>query len=293
MLASLVPGLRDVRAPLAAGYLWMIVAWIAFEPAVPEREAAEGVLASIYRVSDVLSAVGVGVALSFAAYLLGSLSASTLTPLLRRLFPRAWSRSTDQDVSVPRAPLSPQAEAALSLVVRNTRDQVMSSLALTDWDPDRFLAERTGRRLFSAKDAANPHAVGRAGHALIDELLNRDAPVAYAGPGSMEPVDVDAQRDLMLARAVLQDLDIVAQTRLLGRDQELYAEVDRNRAAVELRLAVIPPLLCLAIAVGARSSPWLLTVLAGLGAILCWGLFRDAIRSRMSGSSWNLGGGLR
>ena len=279
MLASLVPGLRDVRAPLAAGYLWMIVAWIAFEPAVPEREAAEGVLASIYRVSDVLSAVGVGVALSFAAYLLGSLSASTLTPLLRRLFPRAWSRSTDQDVSVPRAPLSPQAEAALSLVVRNTRDQVMSSLALTDWDPDRFLAERTGRRLFSAKDAANPHAVGRAGHALIDELLNRDAPVAYAGPGSMEPVDVDAQRDLMLARAVLQDLDIVAQTRLLGRDQELYAEVDRNRAAVELRLAVIPPLLCLAIAVGARSSPWLLTVLAGLGAILCWGLFRDAIRS--------------
>ena len=89
MLASLLPGLREVRAPLAAGYLWLVVAWVVLEPVVPQRAEASGVVASLYRAGDILSVLGVGVALSFAAYLLGSLSSSTLTPLLRRLFPPA------------------------------------------------------------------------------------------------------------------------------------------------------------------------------------------------------------
>ena len=75
MLASLLPGLRDVRAPLAAGYLWLVACWLTLEPSVPERADAHGVVASLYRADDVLSVVGLGLVLAFAAYLLGSLSA--------------------------------------------------------------------------------------------------------------------------------------------------------------------------------------------------------------------------
>jgi hypothetical protein len=35
MLASLLPGLRDLRAPLAAGYLWLAAGWLYFAPLLP------------------------------------------------------------------------------------------------------------------------------------------------------------------------------------------------------------------------------------------------------------------
>jgi hypothetical protein len=71
----------------AAGYLWLVAAWVVLEPVVPVRAEASGVVGSLYRASDVLSVLGLGIALSFAAYILGSISSSALTPLLRRFFP--------------------------------------------------------------------------------------------------------------------------------------------------------------------------------------------------------------
>jgi hypothetical protein len=92
-------------------------------------------------------------------------------------------------------------------------------------------------------------------------------------------MEIEPTPAALLSRAVLDDLDVVATTRLLGRDQELYAEVDRNRSGVQLRLAVIPPLLALAIAVGAKSDPWLCALLVSITAIFEYGLFKDAVRS--------------
>lgn len=274
MLGSLLPGLRGVRAPLVAGYLWLVGAWIVLEPHLPERSDATGVIASLYRGADVLSTIGVGAVVSFAAYLLGSLSSSTLTPLLRRFFPRSFQESPGrvrQEANTPRSPLSPQARAALGQIVRTSQAQVTSSLAFTDRDVDSFLADATETTLLGVRPAAG----GGARRASAKrELLHR-----MVGPGAAEPVDVDARRSAVLASAVLQDLDVVAKTRLLGRDHELYAEVDRSRAEVELRLAIIPPLLGLAIAVGFRSDPLLVGALFPLVVILMWGLLVDAVRS--------------
>jgi hypothetical protein len=88
-------------------------------------------------------------------------------------------------------------------------------------------------------------------------LQSRRNGVVAALHGDTQPVDADARREALLALAVLRDLDVVATTRL-GRDQELYSAVDRNRAEVEFRLAVIPPLLVLAISLGLSSDSWLL-----------------------------------
>ena len=32
MLTSLLPGVRDLRAPLAAGYIWLLFGWLVVEP---------------------------------------------------------------------------------------------------------------------------------------------------------------------------------------------------------------------------------------------------------------------
>jgi hypothetical protein len=65
MLLNLLPGLRELRAPLAAGFLWLFAAWLAFEGAIPEPAGAPEFF-------DQFEAVGAAAALTFAAYLVGS-----------------------------------------------------------------------------------------------------------------------------------------------------------------------------------------------------------------------------
>jgi hypothetical protein len=84
MLASLLPGLRDLRAPLAAGYLWLAAGWLYFAPRLPASvNDAHGVLKDIYRVVDVSSPIAVGVGLTFVAYMVGMLSTGLLTAPVR------------------------------------------------------------------------------------------------------------------------------------------------------------------------------------------------------------------
>jgi hypothetical protein len=49
MLLNLLPGLRDLRAPLAAGYLWLAAGWLFFAPKLLDlQNNGEGVLKDIY-----------------------------------------------------------------------------------------------------------------------------------------------------------------------------------------------------------------------------------------------------
>jgi hypothetical protein len=83
MLASLLPGLRDLRAPLAAGYLWLAAGWLYFAPQLPASvNDANGVLKDIYRVADASNPVAIAAGLTFIAYLLGILSTGLLTPVV-------------------------------------------------------------------------------------------------------------------------------------------------------------------------------------------------------------------
>jgi hypothetical protein len=73
VLASLLPGLRELRTPLTVGWTWLAALWVAFGTFIPEREKATGLLLGIYEVGDGLGkAIILGV-LAFIAYLLGSL----------------------------------------------------------------------------------------------------------------------------------------------------------------------------------------------------------------------------
>jgi hypothetical protein len=84
LLMNLLPGLRDLRAPLAAGYLWLAAGWLCFAPELPTSiNEAQGVLKDIYRVIQASSPVAVLAGLTFAAYIVGILSAGLLTRPIR------------------------------------------------------------------------------------------------------------------------------------------------------------------------------------------------------------------
>ncbi|MFG2994214.1 hypothetical protein ACGFZK_33795 [Streptomyces sp. NPDC048257] len=73
MLANLLPGIREIRAPLAAGYIWLITLWIISAEYIPKKGQAEGAWKSIYQLSAATGTAATLAAASFAAYLVGCL----------------------------------------------------------------------------------------------------------------------------------------------------------------------------------------------------------------------------
>jgi hypothetical protein len=94
VLVNLLPGIREVRAPLVAGYLWLLAGWLAIGRSLPSPATATGLLNDVYDFADSLSRPVLLAAASLAAYLLGIIStagtdaAVDLTRRVPRLQPR-------------------------------------------------------------------------------------------------------------------------------------------------------------------------------------------------------------
>lgn len=71
MFASVLPGVRELRTPLAVGFLWLLIAWLIWGRFLPSEESADGVVDSLYQLFDVLGVAALLAAISFAAYLVG------------------------------------------------------------------------------------------------------------------------------------------------------------------------------------------------------------------------------
>jgi hypothetical protein len=74
MLTSLLPGLRELRAPLAAGYLWLLLFWLVLGDELPtSSESKADALDRAYRLEPVLSQLGLAIVVSVAACVIGSI----------------------------------------------------------------------------------------------------------------------------------------------------------------------------------------------------------------------------
>lgn len=74
MITNLLPGLRDLRTPLAVGYLWLVALWLLLHKYLPASiDAAKGPLKSLYQLGDFVGNKMLLAAVTFVAYLLGSL----------------------------------------------------------------------------------------------------------------------------------------------------------------------------------------------------------------------------
>ena len=74
MLASLLPGLRDLRTPLATGYLWLVVLWLLLHDNIPTSlQEATGPLHSLYELGALAGRGPVLAAVTFVAYVLGAI----------------------------------------------------------------------------------------------------------------------------------------------------------------------------------------------------------------------------
>ena len=260
MLTGLLPGLRELRAPLSAGFLWLLALWFASEPLLPAASESSGAFASAYRLSDVVSAVGLGAALAFAAYLLGSLSVFVFSGVLRSLMstsesPSRWRVDT----------LTPRARRCLRMVGSDSREKLGDALGLSR---------------VTITDLVQDASVAVGGYGVEELESFGPSKTPTVGPGGPAPPAPEIVAEKSIRARVVADLHDILDVRLLGRDAELYSRLDRADAEVSFRLAVVPPVVGLAAVLAFRlSAPaMLLVILAGVACSA--GLSFDAVRQQ-------------
>ena len=72
LLTSLLPGLRELRTPLAIGFVWLVNAWIIFAEDLPRSRPQSGQIAALWDLGAAVGATIVLSAVAFAAYIIGS-----------------------------------------------------------------------------------------------------------------------------------------------------------------------------------------------------------------------------
>lgn len=86
MLASILPGIRDLRAPLVAGYTFLVSLWLFIAPQ-GKAPSGDGGYSLLYRLGQFAGRAGVVAAASIIAYFLG-----VLLQQLGQVFPALWPR---------------------------------------------------------------------------------------------------------------------------------------------------------------------------------------------------------
>jgi hypothetical protein len=271
MLTNLLPGIREMRAPLVAGYLWLVACWIVLEPHIPNSRPESAVLVTFYRLADRVSPVGLGVIASVTAYLLGSLSIAFSGNLLRFLF-----RTSVQPTAARWwSSLTPHSTSAIGQLARHARKRTEALLALSTTTFEQLLdEEREAARVTPVADSLRKKFAQT--FPVLRPLLRRKP--QKLSSRSPAPPPPEMETELWIQKAVVGELDVVATTRLLGKDPELYSAIDRNRAEVDFRLSVIPPLFAIAAAIASRVDPGKGEIILGSSFILSVALHWDALK---------------
>lgn len=263
MLSSLLPGLREVRAPLSSGFVWLVSLWFLFEPRWGRIDHEGGWISSAGRLMGTLDIVGQGAVLSFAAYLLGSFSVFVFSRPLLSLVEMSLdgpSRRLDG--------LSDLARESLAQVAVDGRQRLEQALTLSGVGVDKVLGIAAPRP--SAGDKSMPARTSRRGRLVAHRLTS----------ATVLPTP-EQRQERELATRVLRDLPVVANAQLLGQQPEVFSAVDRSQAEVDFRAAIVPSVVALSFSVALAQRNVVAAAAAVLvGALSAIGLMLDAARQR-------------
>lgn len=237
MLASILPGLRDLRVPLASGFLWLVVVWLLAHQWIPTKDEADGLAAEVYTVFGAFGSAALIAVTSFVAYIVGILIAR----------PTSWIVVTFAELITPRSStIGPSLLAGRTprFISRATEAEALQ------------LAERMSDEMISAGLGA-----GSASSAdIYEELFSNDE--RRLGTTQSRSASV-----AQIYEAMRREIPLVA-TRLLANNRELFDRYDRADAEASFRFAIAIPIFAIA-CIGSITLglPWwgiCISTLAGL-----------------------------
>jgi hypothetical protein len=230
LLTALLPGARQVRAPLAAGAIWLFAFWLALEPGLPSAGHATGIYASLVRLKDLGSGLWAGAVIAFLAYMLGSVSTSVAVFAESRGLARTNSGLAKRLGSPIRG-----------LVVDRVHAAEGRLKADTGFSLGQGAGQPQGRGLFAPPAEVPFVAPGAAWQQIVPSLEWR------------------IRRYGSWRQTKLQ---------LLGKEPELFAEIDRYDAERELRVALLVPMFALTVVVALRVERWYASLAVVVGGLL-------------------------
>lgn len=255
ILSSLLPGVREIRAPLIGGYLWLCTVWLAVGPSLPPRAETTGVVQDVLELADRVPGWVVFAVLSVVAYLIGTL-VEDLVRLARDKQRATANIEYPWEGKRPLAKASPPSDTSLQLLVSERVRAAQGTLKTVGED----LSD-------------------------LPEVLIREEQSYYDASGGATWHDDEDMRESQLTAALhgqtLRELSLV-RFRLMGDEPVLYGNVDRTRAEAELRLAVAVPLFAIGIVLALRTGPFWVSVAIGAGLTIVAGilLWQAAERER-------------
>jgi hypothetical protein len=271
MLTNLLPGLRDLRAPLASGYLWLVGLWLVLVDAVPPRNMATGVVAHVYALTTAVGHGAVLAAISFMAYLIGAVLSVESDGFVVRFFgvarvlfsgefTKRWQRRNiilaHLDRLVAERLSRKVANDIFARISRARESGVISEI------PDEFTRDRIAK---DAIEAWNRYQI---------QIRNEDLFSPKGGDESDYWVNEVWQS---LALDIIGSLaDEIRQlvTELRVTSPPLFDQYDRERAEAEFRMSVAFPLTFVAAALAWKWTPLWLLLLVGVVLIMRSGLSR-------------------
>jgi hypothetical protein len=253
MITNLLPGLRDLRTPLATGYLWIVGLWLLIHQHVPRTaRSATGPIRSLYELGNIVGHAAALAALTFVAYIVGSILAfkfGTNTNLLLRIRSQA------------------------PLVIRHYRMITEYVLFASGYINAIQLTSQLQGFTQPILDNARKYLT-------FDELSDvpqqggRSTVLAARYVRTRRSAEIDL-RDTYV-HAVIEDFPAVG-IQLQAKDRDLWDTYDRQQAEAHFRLAISLPIIFIFSALTAESGQLLWLFLLIVPVILIFSGLRTSV----------------
>ncbi|WP_163632324.1 hypothetical protein [Microbacterium sp. B35-04] len=279
MLTSLLPGLRDLRVPLAAGFLWLVVLWLCVYPAIPTQLEASGLIAQIYRLFGAFGSAALITVVTFVAYLVGILvvrPTSSVVQLAVKSIQRVSGRRTRS--------MRDRAYGETAELLERGRRIGPPPLSPSSQVEAEQLATVVATEMFEARVAFPPVAGETSESQYFREQLAElmEKPRDSDRFASPMPQDVVAVASLEVQNRMLRDIPLVA-TRLLADNRDLFDRYDRADSEADFRFAIALPVLVVSALVPWRMDLewWGFFACVAVGLGVCGLLMLDGARKRI------------
>lgn len=272
ILASLLPGVRAIRAPLAAGLVLLLAIWLAVEPSLPVAAEATGVYKSLTRLGELDQSFGAVALVALTAYLVGSMYVVIAGVAMRWVVTR-WPKL---QVVGPDGRLGTAFVRPRHAESETERDLQQTVQLLTGLLPSRAETEHLARHI---ADAVEPR--------LREFLRTTEASNAEHATA------LDRAARFVAKRLLDEDWDSLPLS-LIGTQPQLYAEVDRFRAETEFRAALAGPAAALIAVLAVRTDVgWWIALPTVVVELIVLGAFALASRDAIQRANSTLAGGIR
>jgi hypothetical protein len=243
---NILPGLRELRAPLAAGYLWLLVLWLSLRPLVPPGGHMSGVYRDVIELGAWGGKPAVVAASTFAAYVIGilSLAATRRAGWIGLLVTNTWFRWVHPRYWRERTIHNALDEAAMNkLGDRFLEDASFRESAMAYLDEARKRAAGERRQL-------EPHSL----HSLLPDIdrVEREALQSNRVRRQLLKLIVNVDGYVESSEGDIRYLE----QRLIGKEDKVYDEFDRFMTEGDFRIGLFAPLALLCVVLAVRENGW-------------------------------------